>query len=74
MNQEFIIGNLKLVQDDECYGISRKIAEGTWEAIATFKYPEDAIAYFNGIVMNVVAYQQNKQVEERLDKIPEEEL
>jgi len=74
MNQEFQIGNFKLIQDEDGYGVMRKVEEGIFEAIATFKYPEDAIAYFNGIVMNVVAYQQNKQVEERLDKIPEEEL
>jgi len=59
MNQEFQIGNLKLIQDKDGYAVMRKIEEGVWEPIATFKYPEDAIAYFNAIIMEVVAYKQN---------------
>jgi hypothetical protein len=58
MNQEFKIGNLKLVQDDDGYAIMRQIEEGIWEAIATFKYPEDAITYFANTIMQALAYQQ----------------
>ena len=61
MNQEFIIGNLKLVQDEDGYGVCRKIEEGMWEPIATFKYPEDAVTYFSGIIMNAIACQQANQ-------------
>ena len=58
MNQEFKIGNLKLVQDNEGYGIMRLVEPGIFEAIATFKYPEDAITYFANIIMQAIAYQQ----------------
>jgi hypothetical protein len=59
MNQEFKIGNLKLIQDEDGYAVMRMIGEGMWEPIATFKYPEDAVAYFNGVIMEAVAYMQN---------------
>ena len=61
MNQEFQIGNLKLIQDDDGYAITRQVGEGMFEAIATFKYPEDAVAYFHNIIMSAIAYQQTEK-------------
>lgn len=61
MNQEFLIGNLKLIQDNDGYGIMRLVGPGVFEAIATFKYPEDAITYFANTIMQAIAYQQNQQ-------------
>jgi len=58
MNQEFKIGNLKLIQDSDGYAIMRMIEEGLWEPIATFKYPEDAITYFANTIMQALAYSQ----------------
>jgi len=58
MNQEFQIGNLKLVQDGDGYAIMRVVEPGVFEAIATFKYPEDAITYFANAIMQTIAYQQ----------------
>jgi hypothetical protein len=59
-NQEFQIGNLKLIQDSDGYAIMRMVTEGVFEAIATFKYPEDAITYFANTIMQALAYQQTK--------------
>jgi hypothetical protein len=61
MNQEFQISNLKLIEDKDGYGVMRLIQPGIFEAIATFKYPEDAITYFANTIMQIVAYQQSKQ-------------
>ena len=58
MNQEFQIGNLKLIQDEDGYAIMRVVEPGVFEAIATFKYPEDAITYFANTIMQAIAYQQ----------------
>jgi len=58
MNQEFQIGNLKLIQDEDGYAIMRVVEPGVFEAIATFKYPEDAITYFANAIMQTIAYQQ----------------
>jgi hypothetical protein len=58
MNQEFQISNLKLIQDEDGYGVMRQIQKGVWEPIATFKYPEDAITYFANTIMQALAYQQ----------------
>lgn len=58
MNQEFQIGNLKLIEDDDGYAIMRKVEDNVFKAIATFIYPEDAVAYFNNIIMEAVAYKQ----------------
>ena len=61
MMQEFQIGNFRIVQDEEGYGILRQKAEGVWEAIATFIYPEDAIRYFANIILEATAYVQNME-------------
>lgn len=58
MNQEFQIGNLKLIQDSDGYGIMQLVQPGVFEAIATFKYPEDAITYFANTIVQTLAYQQ----------------
>jgi len=58
MNQEFKIGHLKIIQDEDGYGVMREIQEKTWEAIATFKYPEDAVRYFASIIMEAVVHLQ----------------
>ena len=72
MNQEFIIGNLKLVQDEDGYGVCRQIEEGMWQPIATFMYPEDAIGYFSGIIMNAVAVQQANQQDIQITNLAKE--
>ena len=73
MNQEFKIGNFKLIQDEDGYAI-RKIIEGNmYEAIATLKYAEDSVAYFNNIIMEAVAYQYNQQTKQVITNISKEE-
>jgi hypothetical protein len=62
MNQEFRIGDLKLIQDADGYAIMRRVQTNIFEAIATFKYPEDAITYFANTIMQVIAYKQNQEV------------
>jgi hypothetical protein len=71
MNQEFKIGNLKLIQDSDGYGVMREIQSDVWEAIATFKYPEDAITYFANTIMQAIAYKQSQQVVESSVTLPE---
>lgn len=61
MNQEFRVGNLKLIEDEDGYAVMRQVEDGIFEPIATFKYPEDAIHYFNNIIMEAVAYIQNNE-------------
>ena len=61
MIQEFQIGNLKLIQDKDGYAVLRKVEGNVFEAIATFKYPEDAVAYFNNIIMSAVAYKYGQE-------------
>lgn len=65
MNQEFKIGNLKLIQDADGYGVLRQIDKNAWEPIATFKYPEDAVRYFSSIIMEAVAFQNMQNAEQR---------
>jgi hypothetical protein len=62
MNQEFQIGNLKLIEDKDGFGVMRLVQPGVWEAIATFKYPEDAITYFANTIIQAIAYKQNQEV------------
>jgi hypothetical protein len=63
MDQEFQISNLKLIQDNDGYAIMRLVQPGVFEAIATFKYPEDAITYFANTIMQAIAYKQSQQVD-----------
>ena len=62
MNQEFLIGKIKIIQDEQGYGIaidvSKDEAIAEWEVIATFKYPADAIRYFTELIMTLGAPQQ----------------
>lgn len=46
MEQNFTIDNLKLIQDEEGYGVAQANKAGEWEVVATFKYPLDALEYF----------------------------
>jgi hypothetical protein len=62
MEQEFQISNLKIIQDEDGYGVMREIQSGVWEAIATFKYPEDAITYFANTILQAVAYKHDQQI------------
>ena len=55
MNQEFIIGPFKIIQDDEGFGVAEAVqtkmdgcdepVEG-WEVVATFKFGMDALLYY----------------------------
>lgn len=45
MNQSFTIGNLKLIEDEEGYGVAEKSEDG-FVVVASFKYPLDALKYF----------------------------
>lgn len=52
MNQEFVVGIVKLIQDEQGYGIAVK-KEEEWDCIATFKYSMDAVSYFNNLVVTL---------------------
>lgn len=52
MNQEFTIGQLKLIEDEQGYGIA-VLKEEEWEVIATFKYAIDAVRYFSEYVITL---------------------
>jgi hypothetical protein len=51
MDQEFTIEPLKLIQDQDGYGIAQLNKQNTWEVIANFKYPLDAVKYFAEYMM-----------------------
>ena len=49
MEQQFQIGNLRIIQDESNFGVSHLITiddTPAWEVIATFKYGPDAVIYF----------------------------
>lgn len=54
MNQEFVIGQLKIIEDEQGYGVViGKDNNTNWEVIATFKYPTDAMRYFTEILVSL---------------------
>lgn len=60
MNQEFTIGNLKLIQDEEGYGIAEQTSEAEFEVIASFKHPLDALRYFTEYSLTLAAIGEQK--------------
>lgn len=67
MIQEFQVGSLKLIQDEDGYAVLRKVEGEVFEAIATFKYPEDAVGYFNSIIMDAVAHKYIEQTHQTIN-------
>lgn len=59
MNQQFTIGNLKLIEDAEGFGIAQRNKDG-FEVIATFKYALDALRYFTEYSITLEAIQVQK--------------
>lgn len=45
MNQNFTIGDIRLIEDEEGFGVAENTTEG-FVVIASFKYPLDALKYF----------------------------
>ena len=52
MNQEFTIGTLKLIENDEGFSVAEKTKDG-FEIIASFKFPLDALRYFTEYSMTL---------------------
>jgi len=69
MDQEFQIGNLKLIQDEQGYGVSQKVSKGTWQVIATFLYPLDALRYFTEFCMTLEQSRQENEIDKKDDKV-----
>lgn len=48
MNQEFEFGPIKIMQDDDGYGIAQLISDEPkqWEVVASFKYLNEFIRFF----------------------------
>lgn len=50
MNQEFTVGQLKIIEDEQGFGVALQRPEG-WIVIATFKYGLDAVRYFTEYII-----------------------
>lgn len=58
MNQEFIVGPFKITEEEgKGISVSTATENDGWEAVATFKYPVDAVKYFNELTAQLVDYQ-----------------
>lgn len=43
--QEFTLGGVKLIQDEDGYGIAHLREDGNWEVVANFKYVGNFISF-----------------------------
>ena len=59
MMQEFIVGSIKILEDEQGYGVSILVGE-EWDCIATFEYAMDAVNYFNNLITSI-GMEQNER-------------
>lgn len=62
MNQEFTVGILKLIEDEDSFGIAQKKENGEFEVVASFKFPLDALKYFTeyALILAELAREEKK--------------
>ena len=71
MDQEFNFGYMKLMQDEEGYGLAmliRKDNKDVWEVVANFKYVEDFIRYISGHMPRIIERQEQFDMAMRMNQ------
>ena len=80
MNQEFIIGPFKIIQDEEGFGVAELVqtkVEGCkepvkgWEIVATFKFGMDALLYYTSRINEHMAMVNRMMGEQNTEQITE---
>jgi hypothetical protein len=69
MNQEFTIGAVKLIEDENGFHVAVEIKSG-YDVIASFKYPMDALKYYTEYV--TILAELATSVSIQTDNIPED--
>lgn len=63
--QEFTLGPVKLIQDEEGYGIAHVVLKNkkeVWEVIANFKYLGDFMRFTSNHLLNLLQQEETSQV------------
>lgn len=61
--EEFTIGPIKLIKDEDGYGIAYLSEDGkTWEVTSTFKYLDEFMLFLSHYLSNVLQHEETSQI------------